>query len=143
LERMIKMSEKITMVFEKDERYSLTSPQDSLPYLSSIQKKQQEHFMVLFLDGAHRIIGKKIVTKGLVNRTVVHPREVFREAIKKNSTAIILAHNHPSGSLVVSPEDKEVTDRLIKAGEIIGISVLDHVIIAKTGHKSMREEGLI
>ena len=81
------------------------------------------------MDGASKPIRVVPVTHGLVNRTIVHPREVFRIAIADNAASIVIAHNHPSGCVVPSPEDLELTERLVKAGSIIGIPILDHIII--------------
>lgn len=98
-----------------------------------------EHFFVVSLNGAHKIINAYTITKGLVNRTMVHPREVFRPTILDNASAVIVAHNHPSGSLEPSVEDKDVTRRLRHAGDILGIRVLDHIIFSSNGYRSMRE----
>ena len=98
-----------------------------------------EYFFTITLNGAHKIIDTHIISKGLVNRTLVHPREVFRPAILDNSTSIIIAHNHPSGNLQPSEEDKAITQRLKTAGEIIGIRVLDHLIFSSNGYLSMLE----
>lgn len=101
----------------------------------------QEHFMVCTLDGAHQLINAHVVSVGLVNRTLVHPREVFSEALKERATAIVMAHNHPSGNLEPSPDDLEVTARIKKAGDLLGVSVLDHIIFDETGYWSMMEAG--
>lgn len=103
--------------------------------------KDKEHFLVTMLDGAHNIIKTELITIGLVNRTLVHPREVFRPAIKNNATAIVLSHNHPSGNLDPSPDDLDCTYRIRKAGQILGIEVLDHLIINAAGYHSMMESG--
>ena len=92
---------------------------------------KQESFFVATLNGAHRPIEVHTVTTGLLNRTIVHPREVFRCAILDNSAAIIVAHNHPSGLTEPSSEDREITARLKEAGHIIGIEVLDHLILGR------------
>ena len=101
----------------------------------------QEHFLVIMLNGAHELIGVNLVTVGLVNRTLVHPREVFSEPLKSRATAIVLAHNHPSGNLEPSPDDLEVTLRIKKAGLLLGIEVLDHIIFSSDGYRSMMETG--
>ncbi len=103
--------------------------------------RQQEHFLVVMLNGAHELIGVNLVTVGLVNRTLVHPREVFAEPLKLRATAIVLAHNHPSGNLEPSPDDLEVTLRLRKAGLLLGVEVLDHIIFCTDGYRSMMETG--
>ena len=116
-------------------------PFDVVPVLGkTMPKASQEQFCVVTLDGAHRVIKRHIVTKGLVNRTVVHPREVFRPAIKDNATAIICAHNHPSGALDPSDDDNAITKRLREAGQTLGIPMLDHIIVSRTGYYSYLEK---
>ncbi len=103
--------------------------------------RKQEHFLVIMLNGAHELMGMNVVTIGLVNRTLVHPREVFSDPIRERATAIVLAHNHPSGNLEPSADDLEVTYRIKKAGQILGIEVLDHIIFSPDGYRSMLESG--
>ncbi len=119
----------------------ITAPADVLSAVWEYTEKDQEHFLVVDLNGAHEIIEIRIITKGLVNRTLVHPREIYREAIVNNASTIILIHNHPSGNYEPSTEDIEITKRIKNAGVIIGIEVLDHIIIARRGHYSFLEEG--
>lgn len=118
-----------------------TGPGDLYKRLEKYAHKKQEHFFVIILDGAHNFVKLEVVTKGLVNRTIVHAREVFRPAIVASACAIIVAHNHPSGNLTPSSEDMEITERFIDAGVIIGIPVLDHIIFGPTGYRSMVETG--
>lgn len=122
---------------------SVTRPDDVLPVLQTIRDADQEHFVSITLNGAGEIIASRVITIGLLNHTLVHPREVFRPAIKDNAASIIIAHNHPSGSLEPSSQDIAITKQLKDAGSIIGISVLDHIIVTKKGHVSMRERGLM
>jgi DNA repair protein RadC len=89
------------------------------------------------------VIRANLISIGLVNRTVVHPREVFYPAIIQNACAIIISHNHPSGRLDPSMEDRDITDRLRQAAEVLGIALLDHVIISKDGYYSFVEHGLL
>jgi DNA repair protein RadC len=125
----------------KRKTIQIKHPDDIYAAVKRYTKSDQEHFLVLTLDGAHNIISIHISTFGLVNRTIVHPREVFKHAIKDNASSIIVCHNHPSGSLLPSPHDNEVTDRLTEAGDILGFHVLDHLIISKNGYYSFRKEG--
>lgn len=118
-------------------------PSDILPVLARYSGRRQEHFVVAILDGAHQIIRVKLVTVGLLNRTMIHPREVFRPAIIESGAAIILAHNHPSGNLEPSHEDKDITRKLVESGQILGIRVLDHLIISKQGYFSFNEAGIL
>lgn len=98
---------------------------------------EQESFRVILLNNKGRVICVKEVALGTVCSVEVHPRDVFREAIRKNCTSIVLVHNHPSGSTEESSEDVAITERLASAGELLGIRVLDHVIIAKDDYKSI------
>lgn len=100
-----------------------------------------ERFLVLLLDGRHRLIRLEVVSQGTLTASLVHPREVFRPALREPAAALVLVHNHPSGDPTPSPEDREVTQRLARAGEILGVQVLDHVIVAERGYCSLREEG--
>jgi len=126
-----------------EKRNNIRYPQDVLPHVQRFRKKEQECFVVLILDGGHNVIKVHEVSKGLVNRTVVHPREVFREAIKKNATAVILVHNHPSGNVSPSSEDVDVKNRMKDAGEIIGIAVLDNMVISEDSYYSFLEKGVL
>ena len=101
----------------------------------------QEHFVVVMLDGAHQIIKPVEVSKGLLNRTLCAPREVFAPCIESRACACVLVHNHPSENLEPSSDDLECTLRLKRAGELLGIQVLDHIIIGRTGYRSMLESG--
>ncbi|MFA7502986.1 MAG: DNA repair protein RadC [Anaerovoracaceae bacterium] len=122
----------------------VSSPADAAHYIADeLRDLQQEHFVVLLLDTKNSIISKELITVGTLNSSIVHPREVFKPAIKKSSSAIILVHNHPSGDSTPSREDIDVTKRLIKVGDVIGIEVLDHIIIGGAGYTSLREQGRI
>ena len=99
--------------------------------------------LCISLNGANEVIGNRVVTVGLLNTNQVHPREVFVDAISDRAAAIIVAHNHPSGLLKPSPDDMAITRQLVEAGKILGIPVLDHIIITKKGHLSLKEKGLM
>jgi DNA repair protein RadC len=107
---------------------------DVLPLLEDIRHKQQEHFVVITLDGANRLIEKRVVTIGTLNASLVHPREVFADAITDRAAGIVVAHNHPGGSLQASGPDIVVTKRLRAAGELLGIKLLDHLIVTRNSH---------
>ncbi len=121
--------------------YRISSPSDAYTVLKRYSNARTERFLVVLLNGAHDVVSVRIITVGLLNRTIVHPREVFRPAIVENAASIVLSHNHPSNKLEPSPEDLEITRRLQDAGEILGIPVLDHLIIGRTGFYSMVERG--
>lgn len=119
----------------------ISTPSDIFPMVSHYGDRQQEHFLVITLNGAHEIMAIRIVSIGLVNRTMVHAREVFAPALKDRATSIIVAHNHPSGNLDPSGEDIAVTERLKAAGELLGIQLLDHIIFSSRSYVSLLETG--
>ncbi len=125
-----------------DGRYTIRSPEDAASYLmTDMSSLSQEHFVVLFLNVKNEVLHKQTVFIGSLNASIVHPREIFREAVKRSAASIICAHNHPSGNPSPSPEDIEVTKRLIEAGSIMGIEILDHVIIGDHKFISLKEKG--
>ncbi len=115
----------------EDDRPVIDSSDAAVAQLSDIRDKQQEHFVCLTLDGANRLIAKRIVTIGTLNSSLVHPREVFADAITDRAASIIVAHNHPSGSLRPSEADKQGTKKLADSAEILGIKLIDHIIVTK------------
>ncbi len=98
-----------------------------------------ERFLVVLLDGRHRVMHQELVSQGTLTASLVHPREVFRPALRAAAAALVLVHNHPSGDPTPSREDHEVTCRLVRAGEILGVPVLDHVVVAERGYRSLRD----
>lgn len=118
--------------FEVSERPIIDTPEKAVAQLADIRDKKQEYFVCLTLDGANRLIAKRIITIGTLTASLVHPREVFADAITDRAASIIVAHNHPSGSLEQSAADREVSVRLKEAGELLGIDVIDHIIITST-----------
>jgi len=124
------------------EPIQIKSPEAVLPLMQKWRKQRQENFLTITLNGAHEIINIHHITKGLVNKTIIHPRECFYPAIKDLAVAVILIHNHPSGSTLSSPEDDEITKRMCMTAEILGINVLDHIIISpKNNYYSYRKDG--
>jgi len=121
----------------------ISGPRDLHPLLAHWADRKQERFLCASLNGAHELIAIRVVSMGLVNRTVVHPREVFADPIVDRACAIIVAHNHPSGKLDPSPEDMDITKRLRQAGELIGIDLLDHLIFDADAWVSFVERGLL
>ena len=121
----------------------ISTAKDVFNELIEYTTKNQEHFILLTLDGAGHLINKRVVFKGTLNQSLVHPREVFADAIVDRSAAIIIAHNHPSGSLEPSVEDIEITKRLSKVADIIGIDLMDHIILSKNGYFSFVKEGIL
>ena len=121
----------------------ISSPDDLIPFVNHYAMSEKEHFLTVTLNGGHNIIQIHVVSIGIVNRTIIHPREVFGEAIRENATAVILCHNHPSGHTCPSPQDIEATNNLVEASKIIGIPVLDHIIIDCNSYFSFKEHGLL
>lgn len=111
----------------------ISTPEDVLPFLKEYTHKKQEHLFCFYLNARQELIKKKVVTKGVLTMNLVQPREVFSEALTLGATGVIIAHNHPSGSLVPSDADYEVTRRLVEAGMLLGVELLDHVIFSKEG----------
>ncbi|AIQ20086.1 MULTISPECIES: RadC family protein [unclassified Paenibacillus] len=124
------------------EPVTIRSPQDAAEILTEqLRYLQKEHFVCLFLNTKNHVIAQETLSMGSLNASIVHPREVFRAAMKCSSAAIICAHNHPSGDPTPSPEDISLTSRLLQAGEIVGIDVLDHLIIGDSRFVSLKEKG--
>ena len=121
----------------------ITSAKDVYDELKEYHNKKQEYFLCLYLDGANHLIQTKVITIGILNQSLVHPREVFSYAIEKRCASIIVAHNHPSGLLEASNEDINVTKRLKESSKILGIELLDHLIITSDGYFSFKEEGVL
>ncbi len=123
---------------------TIRSPQDVSTYLmEDLRYLQKEHFVCLFLNTKNHVIGQETLSMGSLNASIVHPREVFRAAIKRSSASIICVHNHPSGDPTPSPEDIQMTARLVEAGQIIGIEVLDHIILGDQNFISLKEKGFM
>ncbi|MEG0379610.1 MAG: DNA repair protein RadC [Eubacterium sp.] len=122
----------------------ISCPGDVVTLLSDeMSYLKQEHFKVILVDTKNKVIKIENVSIGTLNASLVHPREVFVNAVRQHASSLILVHNHPSGDPEPSREDKNLTKRLISAGEILGIPVLDHVIIGQNGYVSFKEDGLI
>jgi len=125
------------------ETVKIECTKDVLPLVADIAAKSQEHFVCITLNGANELIEKRIVTIGLLDKSLVHPRDVFANVITDRAAAVIFAHNHPPGDLQPSDADLKTQDQLVQAAKILGIRVLDHVIVSKKGYFSFQEAGLI
>ncbi len=126
------------------EDYAITNPQSVVKAVRArIKDKAKEHFLLLILNTRNKVTSIENVSIGTLNASLVHPREVFREAIRQSASSVILAHNHPSGDEAPSEEDLKITKRLAEAGKILGIEVLDHIIIGKDAAYSFKEKGLM
>ena len=139
----------ILSAFELARRYlirdtiKITVAKDVLPLVADISGKQQEYFVCISLNGANEVIEKRVVTIGLLDKSPIHPREVFADVISDRAASVIFAHNHPSGVLNPSETDLKMHDQLTKAGNILGIRILDHIIVTRKGYYSFQESGLI
>jgi DNA repair protein RadC len=120
-------------------RLMIRKPKDCLPALLPYRGARTECFLVVTLDASHTLVRVHEVTRGLVDRSLVHPREVFQKAVEDLAAAIMVAHNHPSGSLDPSAEDLVATRKLVEASKVMGIPVLDHLIFTREGYASIRE----
>lgn len=118
------------------------TPQDAALFMmEDLRHQKKEFFVALFLNTKNHITGKEVLSIGTLNASLVHPREVFRAAIRHSSASIICLHNHPSGDPTPSTEDIKITKRLVEAGNLIGIDVLDHIIIGDGRYISLKEQG--
>jgi len=111
--------------------------------LGFLREKKKEYFVALYLNACNRLLHQETVSIGTLTASLVHPREVFAPAVERSAAGVLVAHNHPSGDLRPSPEDRETTRRLAAAGRILGIPLLDHVLVAESGYLSFRERGLM
>jgi DNA repair protein RadC len=125
----------------KPEGAQIITPADLLPHVRHYADRKQEHFLCASINGANEIMNIRVVSIGLIDRSPVHPREVFADAIADRASAVIVAHNHPSGGLEPSPSDIAITAQLKAAGEVVGIELLDHIIFNRSGYFSFLEAG--
>jgi DNA repair protein RadC len=119
----------------------IKTDRDVFNLVSEVADQKQEYFLTLTVDGGNHLIEKRTVFIGTLNQSLIHPREIFADAISDRAAGIILVHNHPSGKLEPSKEDIDVTDRLVKIGKLMGIDIMDHLIICKTGYYSFQSNG--
>jgi len=139
----------VMAAFELGRRYSgiinrkVENASDVYPLVQHYADRNQEQFICVSLNGAHEVLAIRVVSVGILNRTIVHPREVFGDPLSDRAAAIIVCHNHPSGQLEPSEEDRNITKRLAQAGEILGINLLDHLILSpRGGYFSFVESGI-
>ncbi len=142
--------ERVVLVREKVGRYELPkairSPEDAykaITTLTNVQEEAQEVFGILILNTKNKVVAVHEVSRGTLNNSMVHPREIFKPAVLHNAAGIICFHNHPSGDTGPSKDDIEVTERLVMAGEIMGIIVMDHIIVGDDEYTSLRDIGVM
>ena len=121
----------------------IRGPEDVLRHVRDLRRARREHFVVLLLNARHELQCREVVSIGSLNASIVHPREVFLPAILHSAASVVLVHNHPSGDPEPSEEDVSISRRLVQVGELVGIGVLDHVIIASRGLVSLRSRQLL
>lgn len=127
-----------------EDRYVIRSPEDGAKYvMEDMRFLSQEHFVCLYLNTKNQVIHRQTIFIGSLNASIVHPREVYKEAFRRSAASIICVHNHPSGDPTPSREDIEVTKRLVECGRIIGIELLDHLIIGEHKYVSLKEKGYV
>lgn len=128
----------------KDKKVELIlAPRDVWENLKDIRDNKKEHFIVFYLDTRNQKIKREVISVGTLNANLVHPREVFEPAIYQTAAQILIAHNHPSGDIKPSDDDLAVTKRLLEAGKILGIEIIDHVIVSENSFLSLKCEGLL
>lgn len=132
LHRRLRVQAAPTHILSSDDGYAYALP--------LIGRREQEHVLAVFLDVRHRVLGHEIVTKGLADSALIHAREVFRGAVRRNAHAVLIAHNHPSGDRTPSVDDRAATLALAQAGKILGIALLDHLVITEDGYESAMPE---
>ncbi|MFA5830356.1 MAG: DNA repair protein RadC [Candidatus Paceibacterota bacterium] len=141
-------SSQILAILELAKRLNVDKPEilsaeDVWNLCVDIRDSKKEHFVVFYVDTQNRLIERQIISIGTLNASLVHPREVFEPAISLHSASVIIAHNHPSGNLEPSQEDKEITKRLEESGKVLGIELSDHVIVSKSGYFSFQHKSLL
>ncbi len=136
------LTRRATQSFDHN-RPIIQSPQDAVDQLTNIRNKKKEYFVVLYLNARHELLHKETISIGTLTASLVHPREVFAPALIHSAAAVMLAHNHPSGDTTPSAEDKVVTNKLVQAGQLLDIRVIDHLILTSTAYTSLRELGYL
>jgi len=127
----------------KPEGLKIATPSDVLPLIRHFADRKQEHFLSITINGANEVQNVRVVSIGLVDRSPVHPREVFADALADRASGIIVAHNHPTGGLEPSQADRDITRQLQQAGRIMGIELLDHIVFNRNGYHSFLEAGAL
>ncbi|MFW5703335.1 MAG: RadC family protein [Patescibacteria group bacterium] len=122
---------------------NVEKPEDCLPYLHSLSTKKKEYFAGLYLNARNQVVHQEVISIGTVNASLVHPREVFEPAVRCSAASVIIAHNHPSGDVEPSDADMKITQRIVKAGELMGIELIDHLIIAGQQWYSFKQHGML
>lgn len=140
----------LRLVKEREEQYNvdeqITNPETAVKIINKIfdlENKAEEEMVMMTLDTKNKATGLFKISKGAINSTIVHPREIFKRAVLNNANCIMIFHNHPSGDLEPSQEDIKITNRLADSGTLLGIKLLDHIIISREGHLSFKGKNLL
>jgi len=128
---------------KRDDEITVSGPREAYRHVKEIARAKKEHLVALYLDAQNHLLGKETISVGSLNTTRTHPREIFQPAIACSAMGIIMAHNHPSGSLAASQEDVDFTSAIKRASEILGIGLYDHIIVSEKGYVSLKEKGLL
>lgn len=139
---VFELAKRMGFIRNSSEETIIRTPSDASKLTMDMQNLEKEHFVVLYLDTKNKVIGKETISIGSLDSAIVHPREVYKQAIRRGARSIVGVHNHPSGDPTPSPEDIALTGRLIEAGKIVGIDFLDHIIIGRGSYRSLKEQGL-
>jgi DNA repair protein RadC len=139
----VELANRVESYSEAAEKISLKTPEDIVGLVQGrLKDKKKEYFLAILLDTRNQLIRAAEISVGSLDSSIVHPREVFKEAISASAASVIFVHNHPSGDTEASEDDIALTKRLARAGEIVGIDVLDHIIIGGKSHTSLKRQGL-
>jgi DNA repair protein RadC len=139
----VEMGKRVANLVHED-RYVIRSPEDGAKLMmNEMRFLTQEHFVCLYLNTKNQVLHKQTIFIGSLNASIVHPREVFKEALRRSAASVICVHNHPSGEPAPSREDIDVTKRLAECGKILGIDMLDHLIIGENKYVSLKEKGYL
>jgi DNA repair protein RadC len=139
----VELANRVESYSEAAEKISLKTPEDIVGLVQGrLKDKKKEYFLAILLDTRNQLIRAAEISVGSLDSSIVHPREVFKEAISASAASVIFVHNHPSGDTEASEDDIALTKRLARAGEIVGIEVLDHIIIGGKSHTSLKRQGL-
>jgi DNA repair protein RadC len=132
-----------SLVDQKDEIPTLNTPQQVYHICHHLVAMKKEHLVALYLNARHQLLGQVLISVGTISSSLVHPREVFAPALDHRASALILVHNHPSGDASPSEEDILSTEKLVEAGEILDVKLIDHIIVSSQGWRSLRQDQLI
>ncbi|MBU2567777.1 MAG: DNA repair protein RadC [Elusimicrobia bacterium] len=124
-------------------RIVISNPKESIAQINEIRARKKEHFVALYLNARNELLHREFISIGILDASLVHPREVFAPALEHRACSIVLSHNHPSGNANPSNDDRELTSRLIESGKILGIEIVDHIVVTENDYYSFKENDII